>query len=169
MVVLLNAQYPILMKYIQLSLLLLLVFSCSLSKKSTITLTYPSKNPISMQQGSAKIDPVGFEKEAAPLAIDSFQIEGATLRIYYTSSTALENFELVGSSNIAKSFPPIRACKILASPKPSNKASKNNDLQLELGILAFDIKPLANKMIAESPIYLQIEGIAEKILFVYPK
>ena len=109
MVVLLNAQYPILMKYIQLSLLLLLVFSCSLSKKSTITLTYPSKNPTSMQHGIAKIDAVGFEKEAAPLAIDSFQIEDATLRIYYTSSTALENFELVGSSNIAKSFPPIRA------------------------------------------------------------
>jgi hypothetical protein len=169
MVVLLNAQYPILMKYIQLSLLLLLVFSCSLSKKSTITLTYPSKNPISMQQGIAKIDAVGFEKEAAPLAIDSFQIEGATLRLYYTSGTALENFELVGSSNIAKSFPPIRACKILASPKPSNKASKNNDLRLELGILEFDIKPLANKMIAESPIYLQIEGYSEKILFSYPK
>jgi hypothetical protein len=148
---------------------LLLVFSCGLSKKSTIKLTYPSKNPISMQQGIAKIDAAGFEKEAAPLAIDSFQIEGATLRIYYTSSTALENFELVGSSNIAKSFPPIRACKILASPKARNKASKNNDQRLELGILAFDIKPLANKMIAESPIYLQIEGIAEKILFVYPK
>ena len=169
MVVLLNVQYAILMKYIQLSLLLLLVFSCSLSKKSTITLTYPSKNPNSMQHGIAKIDAAGFEKEAAPLTIDSLQIEGATLRLYYTSSTSLENFELVGSTNIAKSFPPIRAWKIVASPKASNKASKNNNKQLELGLLEFDIKPLANKMIAESPIYLQIEGIAEKLLFVYPK
>ena len=165
MVVLLNVQYAILMKYIQLSLLLLLVFSCSLSKKSTITLTYPSKNPNSMQHGIAKIDAAGFEKEAAPLTIDTLQIEVATLRLYYTSSTSLENFELVGSPNIAKSFPPIRSCKILAS----NKASKNNGKQLELCVVEFDIKPLANKMIAESPIYLQIAGHSEKILFAYQK
>jgi hypothetical protein len=157
------------MKYIQLSLLFLLVFSCSLSKKSTITLSYPSKNPISMQHGIAKIDAVSFQNEAAALAIDSFQIEGSTLRIFYTSSTALENFELVGSANIAKSFPPIRACKIIASAKANHKPAKNNDLSLELGVLEFDIKPLANKMVAEAPTYLQIEGFAEKILFVYPK
>lgn len=169
MVVLLSVQYPILMKYIQLSLLLLLTFSCSLTKKSTITLTYPSKNPSSMQHGIAKIDAVSFEKDAAPLAIDSFQIEGATLRIYFISSTMLENFELVGSSNIAKSFPPIRACKILASPKAGKQSAKNTEKQLDHGVVEFDIKPLANKMIADAPIYLQIEGIPEKILFVYPK
>lgn len=169
MVVLLTTQYLLLMKYIQLSLLLLLVFSCSLSKKSTIILSYPSKNPISMQPSIARIDAVSFEKEAAPLAIDSFQIEGATLRLFYTSGIALEKFELVGSPNIAKSFPPIRACKLLASPKAGSKTAKNNDLQLNVGMVEFDIKPLANKMIADAPTYLQIEGFAEKILFVYPK
>jgi hypothetical protein len=150
------------MKYILFTSSLLLLWSCSLSQKSVQTLKYPSvqtsKYPLT--NSVALLDDERMSNPDATLTIDSIRLEENYLWIQYRDFTASGRLEMVGRSAITKSFPPIRACKIITAPSGDNSAPS--------GWLKIDISALSNKKVKDNPIYLQLEGWSEKILYLYP-
>jgi hypothetical protein len=153
------------MKYILFTLSLLILWSCSLSQKSVLTLKYPSvqtsKHPLATS--IARIDDNSFAYPGATITIDSIILEENFLWIKYQNFTADARLELVGRSAIAKSFPPIRACKIIA-----HDDVQKGEASAAAGWLKIDISDLSNKKVKDNPIYLQLEGWSENILYLYP-
>lgn len=153
------------MKYILFTLSLLLLWSCSLSQKSVQTLNYPnlqpSKSPLA--NSFARIDDDSFANQSAAITIDSIMLEENFLWIKYQNFTADARLELVGRSAIAKSFPPIRTCKIIA-----HDDVQKGEASAAAGWLKIDISALSNKKVKDNPIYLQLEGWSENILYLYP-
>ncbi len=150
------------MKYILFTSSLLLLWSCSLSHKSVQTLKYPSSqdSKAPLENSVALIDDERISNPSATLTIDSIKLEENQLWIQYHNFTADGQLEMVGRSAIAKSFPPIRSCKIIAKPGGQNSAPS--------GWLNIDISALSNKKVKDNPIYLELEGWSEKILYLYP-
>jgi hypothetical protein len=150
------------MKYILFTSSLLLLWSCSLSHKSVQTLKYPSsqdsKTPL--ENSVALIDDERMSYPSTTLVIDSIQLNENYLWVQYHGFSADGQLELIGSSAIAKSYPPIRTCKIIAKQSGQNSAQN--------GWLKIDINALSNKKVKDNPIYLQLEGWSEKILYLYP-
>lgn len=144
---------------------LTLLWSCSASKSSVQTLTYPSKQPSApMPPSLARIDDEMFRQESAietPIQIDSVQLDNALLTIYYTSPISIERIELVGSSLLAKSFPPIRNCRLVLLPAAKKGEASSGRVQ-------FDVRAFSHKFTKDAPTYLQLTGWSEKILFIYP-
>lgn len=153
------------MKYILFTLSLLLLWSCSLSQKSVQTLKYPSvqtsKYPLA--NSVALIDDERMSNPNASLTIDSLYLEENYLWIQYHNFSADGSLEMVGRSSIAKSFPPIRSCQIISIP-----TSQKSEHSAPSGWLKIDISALSNKKVKDNPIYLQLEGWSEKILYLYP-
>ncbi len=143
---------------------LTLLWSCSASKSGVQTLTYPSKQPsVNMPPHLARIDDNMYQQESSietPLQIDSLVLDKALLTIYYTSPISIERFELVGSSLLAKSFPPIRNCKLILLPAAKKGEAGSGKVQ-------FDVRAFSHKFVKDAPTYLQIQGWPEKILFIY--
>jgi hypothetical protein len=143
------------MKTRLLILCLLSLFACKSTKNSV------SNQPsIHMPPTIAQVDDALFQQEQAPLQIDSVKIENEILTIYYTCSVSIEKLDLVASSMLAKSFPPIRNCKLMMLP--SSKKGEAGP-----GMVQFDVRPLSHKFTKDAPTYLQIQGWPEKILFIY--
>jgi hypothetical protein len=153
------------MKYILFTLSLLLLWSCSLSQKSVQTLKYPSvqTSKLPLAKCLARIDDESFANPGAVVKIDTVILDENYLLIQYHNFTANARLELVGRSAIAKSFPPIRACKIIA-----NNDVQKGETSAAAGWLKIDISALSNKKVKDNPIYLQLEGWSENILYLYP-
>ncbi len=141
-------------------------WSCSASRSSVQKLTYPSKQPsVQMTPTLARIDEEMYRQESSlesPLQIDSVLLDKALLTIYYTSPISIERFELFGSSMLAKSFPPIRNCKLVLLPSAKKGEAGSGKVQ-------FDVRAFSHKFVKDAPTYLQIQGWPEKILFIYPE
>ncbi|MEY4486818.1 MAG: hypothetical protein RL440_1354 [Bacteroidota bacterium] len=123
-----------------------------------------------MQRQLSEINDSLYQSETAPIQIDSLQLEANVLTLFYTCPEDPGDLSLVGSSMLAKSFPPIRFCKLMSS---SPKVRSHNLAPFK-GSVQFDIKPLSHKFIShkfikDAPTYLQIQGWPEKILFIYPE
>ena len=150
------------MKYILFTSSLWLLWSCSLTQKSVQTLKYPisqdSNTPL--ENSVALIDDELMSNPSATLIIDSTRLEENYLWIQYHDFSTDGSLVMVGNEAIAKSFPPIRTCKIIIKPSSQNSAPS--------GWLKIDITALSNKKVKDSPIYLQLEGWPEKILYLYP-
>lgn len=151
------------MKTLILSLYVLLLYSCTVSKSTQII---QSSRPMPIQ--ISVIDMALFNQEKAPIRIDSISMREHILILNYRSTVDVGSLSLVGSPLLAKSFPPIRNCKFISS----EKAIEQNDIdfkEIYQGELYFELKPLAHKFVKDAPTYLQIEGWPEKILFIYPE
>ena len=163
MVVLLSSIDLNIMKYLLYILGLTLLWSCKASKSGVQTLTYPSKQPsVHMPPTLARIDDQLYQQESSietPLQIDSVLLDKALLTIYYTSPISIERFELVGSSMLAKSFPPIRNCKLVLLPSAKKGEAGSGRIQ-------FDVRALSHKFTKDAPTYLQIQGWPAKSVFI---
>jgi hypothetical protein len=145
------------MKTFFILLLSLLLFSCFVPRSKRITpLEY-------MQIQSSEINDSLYQTETEPIQIDSLQLEANILTLFYSCPDDPGEVRLVGSSMIAKSFPPIRSCKLMST---SNKMRSHN-LSPFKGSVVFDLKPLSHKTTKDAPTYLQIQGWPEKLLFIY--
>ena len=153
------------MKYILFTLSLLILWSCSLSQKSVQTLKYPSeptsKHPLAISE--ARIDDERMSNPIATFTIDSLYLEENYLWIQYHNFSANGRLEMVGRSAILKTFPPNRSCQII-----SNDQVEKSEYNSPSGWLKIDISALSNKKVKDNPIYLQLEGWSEKILYLYP-
>lgn len=118
-----------------------------------------------MQRQLSEINDSLYQSETAPIQIDSLQLEANILTLFYSCPDNPGELRFVGSSMLAKSFPPIRSCKLMSS---SPKVRSHN-LSPFKGSVQFDLKPLSHKFIKDAPTYLQIQGWPEKILFIYPE
>ena len=113
----------------------------------------------------AQINDSIYKLDAAPIQIDSVALNGNILTLFYTSAFNPGKLSMVGSAMLAKSFPPIRNCKILVEEQNVNKKSNSN--QTYHGIAQFNVRPLCYKSNKDAPTYIQIQGWPEKILFIY--
>ena len=145
------------MKTLFILLLSSLLFSCFVPRSKRIPpLEY-------MQIQSSEINDSLYQTETEPIQIDSLQLEANILTLFYSCPDDPGEVRLVGSSMIAKSFPPIRSCKLMST---SNKMRSHN-LSPFKGSVVFDLKPLSHKTTKDAPTYLQIQGWPEKLLFIY--
>jgi hypothetical protein len=99
----------------------------------------------------------------ATFTIDSLYLEENYLWIQYHNFSANGRLEMVGRSAILKTFPPNRSCQII-----SNDQVEKSEHNAPSGWLKIDISALSNKTVKDNPIYLQLEGWSEKILYLYP-
>jgi hypothetical protein len=147
------------MKTLFILLLSSLLFSCFIPRSKRIPpLEY-------MQIQLSEINDSLYQTETEPIQIDSLQLEANILTLFYSCTDDPGEVRLVGSSMIAKSFPPIRSCKLMST---STKMRSHN-LSPYKGSVVFDLKPLSHKFVKDAPTYIQIQGWPEKILFIYPE
>lgn len=116
-----------------------------------------------MQRQLSEINDSLYQSETEPIQIDSLQLEANILTLYYSCPDNPGELRLVGSTMLAKSFPPIRSCKLMSV----NPKVRSHNLSPFKGAVHFDIKPLSNKSTKDAPTYIQIQGWPEKILFIY--
>ncbi len=147
------------MKTLFLLILTSLLFSCFVQRSKRV------KASSYMQRQLSEINDSLYQIETEPIRIDSFHLEANILTLFYSCPDNPGELSLVGSSMLAKSFPPIRSCKLMSS---SPKVRSHN-LSPFKGSVQFDLKPLSHKFVKDAPTYLQIEGWPEKILFIYPE
>lgn len=142
-----------------------LILSCILLAACASTLhTNSTPNETMIQNSIALLDDVLFEEAQAPIQIDTVLLEGNLLKIQYRTSTPKVEMQLVGSTSIAKSFPPIRHCKLIEIGPKNREAKTLLNFPVELHC---DVQILTTKRTSGSPTYLQIEGWPEKILYLY--
>ncbi|MEN9700456.1 MAG: hypothetical protein RLZZ301_1654 [Bacteroidota bacterium] len=122
-----------------------------------------SVSPISIP---VRLDAELATTASATLTIDSVLLEGTTLRIQYSGFAANGALCLAGSPSLAKSFPPIRACKLVVLAKtPDGQSLTKCPSQ---GTLEINVSALSARFEKDAPTYLQLEGWAEKLLLIYP-
>ncbi|MBI1836716.1 MAG: hypothetical protein HYR91_05570 [Flavobacteriia bacterium] len=143
------------MKSLFLFSILLLTLSCA-TKKESISSDYPKEPEL-----KAIIGDISTKSE--PIKIDSVEIKGnkMIISVTYTGGCGNHIFELIGSPNIAKSMPPIRAIKLI------HKSENDNCKSLITRKLHFDISELAYKKDNGSEIYLTLEGVKEKMSYLF--
>ena len=148
-----------LMKTLFTLLLTSLLFSCFVPRSKRVQpLEY-------MPVYYSQINDSLYNLESAPIRIDSVALNNNIITFFYTSTFNPGKLGLVGSSMLAKSFPPIRNCKIRVEEQ--NATKKNNSNQTYNGIAQFNLRALSHKFVKDAPTYLQIQGWPEKILFIY--
>ena len=98
-----------------------------------------------------------------PVTIKSVRMEGNKLFLAIEYSGGCENhsFQCIGSPVIAKSLPPIRAIQLVHTAN-GDACKKLIEQTLEI-----DISALAYKQEAESKIFLNLEGWAERIVYTF--
>lgn len=141
----------ILFTFISIAILL----SCKTSKEITDT-SIPKDPELMATIGE-------FPKTSDPIKIDSVQIKGNKMivSVSYTGGCGNHIFNLIGSSQIAKSMPPIRTVKLF------HTSENDNCKKMITRNLHFDISELAYKKEAGSEIYLAVEGVNEKIKYTF--
>jgi hypothetical protein len=105
------------------------------------------------------------KEESAPIEITGCKIDGNTmyLSVSYSGGCQEHSFRVIGSPNISKSLPPIRAIQLFHS--------NNGDSCRELisKVIEVDLRPIAYKQEVGSQIHLTLEGWDEKLTYTYSK
>ena len=98
-----------------------------------------------------------------PVTIKSVRMEGnkLILTVQYSGGCENHSFQCIGSPVIAKSLPPIRAVQLVHTAN-GDACKKLIEQTLEI-----DISALAYKQEAESKIFLNLEGWAERIVYTF--
>lgn len=109
---------------------------------------------------------IGTTKDvSAPVEISGCKIEGNKmyLSVSYSGGCQEHSFKLIGSPNISKSLPPIRAIQLFHT--------NNGDSCRELisKIIEVDLTALAYKQEDGSVIHLTLEGWEEKLTYTFTK
>lgn len=126
--------------------------------------TVSNTNENMIQNSIAILDDALYQEPQAAIEIDSVALEGNVLTIHYRSIKPNTEIQLIGSTAIAKSFPPIRRCKLVET----NAANKKGQTILNFPHqLQCDVQILSAKRSIDAPTYLEIEGWPEKILYLY--
>ncbi|MFM8963451.1 MAG: hypothetical protein ACKOGD_06365, partial [Sphingomonadales bacterium] len=118
---------------------------------------------------TAEINEALYGSAAAPIQIDSISISANILTLKFSCAFNPGRLSLVGSTMLAKSFPPIRKCKLVLKESNVKQKQKQNNENPYPGVQQFELNPLSHKFVQDAPTYLQIEGWPEKILFIYPE
>ena len=98
-----------------------------------------------------------------PVTIKSVRMEGnkLILAVQYSGGCENHSFQCIGSPVIAKSLPPIRSIQLVHTAN-GDACKKLIEQTLEI-----DISALAYKQEAESKIFLNLEGWAERIVYTF--
>jgi hypothetical protein len=84
-----------------------------------------------------------------------------SIKVSYSGGCKNHDFQLLGSANISKSLPPIRAIKLVHNAN-GDKCKKNVERTLE-----FEISDLAYKQEVGSIIYLTLGGWKDRIEYTF--
>lgn len=83
------------------------------------------------------------------------------IKVSFSGGCKTHDFQLLGSANISKSLPPIRAIKLV------HNANGDECKKMEERTLEFDISDLAYKHEAGSVIYLTLGGWKDRIEYTF--
>ena len=110
---------------------------------------------------TAKIGELGNQSD--PITITASEIRGNLLYldVEYSGGCADHEFQVIGSANISKSLPPIRAIELV------HKVNGDSCKALEKRKLEIDIRSLAYQQEKGSEIYFTLPGWKEKIYYKY--
>lgn len=147
---------------------LILLSSCAAHKNTTeagtdVQIESTQTTPTTMKIVKVTAEIGDFNMESAPITIENAEIRGNLLYLDVTYGGGCEEhyFRLIGSEMIAKSMPPIRGIKLV------HDNNSDNCKKLEKVKLEINIETLAYKQEAGSEIYLNIEGVSDKLLYKY--
>jgi hypothetical protein len=139
--------------------LFLLFFSCKTTKQVA------GENTANQQQTVKITAQVRDSKQdiSDVFEILEHRIDGNTLflKISYSGGCKDHNFLVIGDPNISKSLPPIRAVKLI------HHSNQDACRKLIEQILEIDLRPLTYKKENGSTIYLQFEGIEDRITYTF--
>lgn len=148
------------MKYILLFIALPILFACKTPKETT---TEKNKKIDNMTEITAKLgDETTFSD---PIEIIEAKIEGnfLLLKVGYGGGCEEHSFEMIGSTKIAKSMPPIRSIKLIHNANNDRcKAYIYKDLKI-------NISELSDRKIDGSTIILKGEQFKEKMSYTFVK
>ncbi len=138
-----------------------LIVSCKTTKNATSS---SSNSSTTIPKDPEMIATIGeFPASSDPIKIDTVQIIGnkMLISVSYAGGCGNHNFNLIGSQQIAKSMPAIRAVKLFHS------IDNDNCKKMITRVLHFDISALAYKKESGSEIYLALDGYKEKLKYTF--
>lgn len=149
------------MNKISLFVLSIAVLSCGIKKNATKdehsdSTAKPKETMITATIGE-------MSKTSDPMTISSVQIDGnfMTIEVTYSGGCGEHSFQMIGSSTIAKSLPPIRSIQLVHS------ANKDECKKMIIQKIKVDISALTYKKESGSEIYLTLEGWKEKLKYTF--
>jgi hypothetical protein len=148
------------MKYLLLFIVFPILFACKAPKNVSAK---NDQKPTEINEITAKLGDINTFSD--PIEIIEAKIEGnyLLLKVGYGGGCEEHKFELIGSTEIAKSIPPIRSIKLI------HKA--NNDLckAYMYEDLKINISELSDRKINGSAIILKGEQFKEKLSYTFIK
>lgn len=148
------------MRNILLFIALPILFACKTPKETT---TEKNKKTDNMTEITAKLGEVTTFSD--PIEILEAKIEGnfLLLKVGYGGGCEEHSFEMIGSTEIAKSMPPIRSIKLIHNANNDRcKAYIYKDLKI-------NISELSDRKIDGSTIILKGEQFKEKMSYTFVK
>lgn len=148
------------MKYLLIIIALPLFFACKTTKETTKKTSTKSNE---MAEITAVIGDIKTFSD--PIEIIESKIEGnfLLLKVGYGGGCEKHTFEFIGSSDIAKSMPPIRTIKLV------HKANNDMCKAYIYEDLKINISELSDRKIEGSTIILKGEQFKEKFSYTYNK
>lgn len=155
------------LRFATLFFLLSLFYSCR-TQKNTQKCVFKKKSnvedsTINVQLVNSILNFSKRERESDSISILATKVIGNKLHINvsYSGGCKKHDFQLIGDSMISKSLPPIRSLKLI------HLANDDKCKKLILEELVIDISKLAYKQEAGSEIFLQLEGVKKRFLYVF--
>ncbi|MFN5909868.1 MAG: hypothetical protein ACK45H_00905 [Bacteroidota bacterium] len=140
--------------------LIVLMFGCKTKKNA--------ENTVEPAQNTQTVKITAQVRDSKQDISDNFEIldhrvEGNNLflKVSYSGGCKDHSFLVIGDPNIAKSLPPIRSVKLI------HRSNQDACRELIEELLEIDITPLTYKKEEGSTIYLNFEGIEERITYIY--
>lgn len=155
------------MKTMKISLcitLAILLANCGIRRHGTIENDQVSTDmPITTKVVKVKAKIGQLDQSSDPLTITAVEVRGNLLYIdvEYTGGCLEHEFELIGSENILKSFPPIRPIELV------HRNMSDECKAIEKRKLEIDISDLAYMKEKGSEIHFTLPGWKEKIVYKF--
>jgi UDP-glucose 6-dehydrogenase len=148
------------MKYLLLFIALPILFACKTPKDAT---TKKDQKANEMTEITAKLGDITTFSD--PIDIIEAKIEGnyLLLKVGYGGGCEEHTFELIGSTEIAKSMPPIRSIKLI------HKANNDRCKAYMYENIKINISELSDRKIDGSTIILKGEQFKEKMSYTFIK
>jgi hypothetical protein len=148
------------MKYLLLFIALPIFFACKTPKDAT---TKKDQKANEMTEITAKLGDITTFSD--PIEIIEAKIEGnyLLLKVGYGGGCEEHTFELIGSTEIAKSMPPIRSIKLI------HKANNDKCKAYLYKDLKINISELSDRKIDGSTIIIKGEQFKEKLSYTFIK
>ena len=155
------------MRFLILFFLLSVIFSCK-TQKNNNNCIFKKKKQVEESNLNDELAGSIYDFTKKEITSDSITIIDAKiignklhLNVSYSGGCKNHDFKIIGNSLISKSLPPIRSVRLI------HYANNDECKKLILGNLIIDITELAYKKESGSEIYLQLEGVKERLLFTF--